>query len=187
MSNGRRLPREAETRNRGACAAAGRGDVAVRHDRWISRWLAVRPATEALAILEKARPLYKQFPDVHTQLRLHWLEAKISHNLGKLAEAESTLQQLWEEFRTRNLNHELLLVSIDLAETFARKGEPARAAELVQECYPLLVAWGLQKDALAAWLVFQDALARGQVGGIFRRVREYYYRHWTRPGAFEPA
>lgn len=29
---------------------------------------------EALAVLEQARPLYHQFPDAYTQLRLHWLE-----------------------------------------------------------------------------------------------------------------
>jgi ATP/maltotriose-dependent transcriptional regulator MalT len=139
---------------------------------------------EALAILNKARPLYKQFPDAYTQLRLHWLEAKIALNLGELAEAESTFQQLWEELRARDLNHELVLVSIDLAETLVQKGEPARAAELIQGCYPLLLAWGLHKDALAAWLVFQQVLAQGQAG-IFQRVREYYHRHWSRPGAFE--
>lgn len=141
---------------------------------------------EALAILDKARPLYKQFPDTYTQLRLHWLEAKISHNLGELAEAESTLQQLWDEFRARNLNHELVLVSIDLAETFAKKGELARAAELAEESYPILKSWGLHKDALSAWLVFQKALAHGHAEHIFHSVREYYYRHWIRPGRFEP-
>lgn len=140
---------------------------------------------EALAILEKARPLYKHFPDTYTQLRLHWLEAKISHNLGELTEAENTFTQLWEEFRTRNLNHELLLVSIDLAETFVKKGEPARAAVLVEECYPILKTWGIHKDALSAWLVFQKALAHNQIGSVFGRIREYYYRHWIRPTKFE--
>jgi len=77
---------------------------------------------EALVVLEKARPLYRQFPDTYTQLRLHWLEGKISYHIGALEEAESTFGQLWQEFRTRDLNHELLLVSIDLAETFVKKG-----------------------------------------------------------------
>lgn len=136
---------------------------------------------EALAVLEKARPRYAQFPDSYTQLRLHWLEGRIASNLGDLAEAESVFQQLWEEFRVRDLHHELVLLSIDLAEVLVKKGEINRAAELVEECYPILESWGLHRYALAAWLFFQQALAEHQVGDVFRKVRAYYRRHWARP------
>lgn len=144
-----------------------------------------RPA-EALAVLDRARPIYKQFPDKWTQLRLHWLEGRISANLGNLAEAEQIFQQLWEEFHARNLHHELVLISIDLAEVLVRKGEANRAAEMVEECYPVLQAWGLHRYALAAWIVFQEALAHGRAEGIFQRIREYYRRSWVRPVKFEP-
>lgn len=141
---------------------------------------------EALSVLDQARPLYKQFPDSYTQFRLHWLEAKISHNLGDVERAESILAQLWEEFRARDLNHELVLISIDLAETLVRKGEPSRAAELVGQCYPILEAWGLHRYALATWLFFQRAVSQEQAGGaFFRKIREYYLRHWVRPASFE--
>lgn len=136
---------------------------------------------EALAVLEQARPLYAQFPDSYTQLRLHWLEGRIAANLGDLAEAESVFQQLWEEFRVRDLHHELVLLSIDLAEVLVKKGETNRAAELVEECYPILESWGLHRYALAAWLFFQQALAEHQVGDVFRKVRAYYRRHWAQP------
>ena len=77
---------------------------------------------EALAVLEQARHLYEQFPDAYTQFRLHWLEARIAQKLGQLEEAESTFEQLWHEFRARDLRHELVLLSIDLAELFVEKG-----------------------------------------------------------------
>lgn len=137
---------------------------------------------EALAVLDRARPVYKQFPDKWTQLRLHWLEGRISAKLGDLSEAESIFGHLWEEFRVRNLHHELVLVSIDLAEVLVRKGEPNRAAELVAQCLPILQAWGLHRYALAAWVVFLNALEQGRLEGIFGRVREYYRRCWVRPG-----
>lgn len=140
---------------------------------------------EALAILDRARPLYHQFPDKWTQLRLHWLEGRISANLGDLSEAETIFGHLWEEFRARTLHHELVLVSIDLAEVLVRKGEPNRAAALVEQCYPILRAWGLHQYALAAWIVFQTALEQGQLAGIFRKIREYYRRYWSRPVSFE--
>lgn len=136
---------------------------------------------EALAVLEQARPLYANFPDSYTQLRLHWLEGRIASNLGDLAEAESVFQQLWEEFRVRDLHHELVLVSIDLAEVLVKKGETNRAAELVEECYPILESWGLHRYALAAWLFFQQALAEHRVEDVFKTIRAYYRRHWANP------
>jgi len=136
---------------------------------------------EALAVLDRARPIYKHFPDKWTQLRLHWLEGRISANRGDLTEAESVFSQLWEEFRARNLNHELVLVSVDLAEVLVGRGEPDRAAALVEQCYTIMQAWGLHRYALAAWTVFQKALVQGQVERVFGKIREYYRRHWVKP------
>ncbi len=144
---------------------------------------------EALAVLDRARPLYQQTQDDFTQLRLHWLEAKIAHRRGDLGEAETIFQQLWEEFRVRDLNQEVVLVSIELAEVLTKKGEAARAADLAAGCYSIMRSWGLHKDALAAWIVFQNALgalAEGKaLGDLFGKVQEYYRRHWVRPAAFE--
>jgi tetratricopeptide (TPR) repeat protein len=136
---------------------------------------------EALAVLDRARPLYKQFPDEWTQLRLHWLEGRIARNLGELTEAEDIYKQLWEELQARDLHHEFVLLSIDLAELLVFKGEPDRAAELVEQCYPILKTWGLHNDALAAWLVFRDSLAHHRMESLFPRIREYFRRHWVRP------
>jgi tetratricopeptide (TPR) repeat protein len=141
---------------------------------------------QALAVLERARPLYHQFHDDLIQLRLHWLEGRIAYRLGEHAEAEKIFVQLWDELHARNLHQEVALVTIDLAQVLAAKGEPARAAQLAAECYSIMRNWGLHKDALAAWLVFQDALSQGEIrGGIFGRVEEYYRRHWFRPARFE--
>jgi tetratricopeptide (TPR) repeat protein len=140
---------------------------------------------EALAVLEQARPLYQQFPDAYTQFRLHWLEARIAQKLGQLEEAESTFEQLWDEFRARDLRHELVLLSIDLAELFVEKGEARRAADLVAQTHPILKSWGLHRYALAAWLFFQRTLGEERTGEVFRRIREYYQRFWSRPRRFE--
>ncbi|MFY9825413.1 MAG: hypothetical protein WAM82_28820 [Thermoanaerobaculia bacterium] len=140
---------------------------------------------EALAVLDRARPLYRKFRDAFTQLRLHWLEGKIAANLGDLAGAESILGQLWEEFRVRDLNQEVVLVSIDLAEVLTWKGDLARAAELVGQCYSIMKSWGLHRDALAAWIVLQQTLAQGHgLADIFQRIEIYYRRHWVRPVTF---
>jgi tetratricopeptide (TPR) repeat protein len=141
-------------------------------------------SAEALVVLDRARPVYQQFPDKWTQLRLHWLEGRIASKIGDLAEAESIFGHLWEEFRARNLTHELVLVSIDLAEVFAAQGQTARAAQLVKDCYPIMQAWRLHRYALAAWIVFEKAVSQEHASEIFRRIRAYYRRYWIRPVAF---
>lgn len=58
-------------------------------------------------------------------------------------------------------------------------------AELAGQCYSIMKGWGLHRDALAAWLVLMQALARGQgLCDIFQRIETYYRRHWVRPAAF---
>ncbi len=145
---------------------------------------------EALAVLDRARPLYHQMADDFIQLRLHWLEAKIAHRRGDLSDAETIFQQLWEEFRVRDLNQEVVLVSIELAEVLTKKGEAARAADLAAGCYSIMRSWGLHKDALTAWIVFQNALSALTEGktleDLFGRIEEYFRRHWVRPAAFQP-
>jgi tetratricopeptide (TPR) repeat protein len=141
---------------------------------------------EALAVLERARPLYEQFEDELSQLRMHWLEGRIAARLGKLSEAESIFVQLWDEFHAQNLHQEVVLVTIDLAQVLTRMGEPARAAELAGQSFSIMKSWGLHKHALAAWIVFQDALARGRVlDDLFERVGDFYRRHWFVPGRFD--
>jgi tetratricopeptide (TPR) repeat protein len=137
---------------------------------------------EALAVLDRARPLYHQFPDKWTQLRLHWLEGRIAYRIGEYAQAESIFRQIWEEFRVRNLNLELVLVSIDLAQALSGKGELTQAAQLAAECYSIMHKWSLHKDALAAWIVFQDALEEGVLrSNVFREMEQYFRRHWFMP------
>lgn len=159
-------------------------DLCAQHDLALFLNDSGRPK-EALAVLDRARPLYKQFPDEWTQLRLHWLEGRIARNLGELEEAEDIYKQLWEEFQARDLHHELVLLSIDLAELLVFKGEPQRAANLVEQCYPVLKSWGLHSYALAAWLVFRDSLAQRRMDSVFTRMREYFRRHWVKPAELE--
>ena len=102
-----------------------------------------------------------------TQRRLHWVEGKIAYRLGEYDEAESIFSQIWEEFRVHNLNQEVVLVTIDLAQVLAAQDEPERAAQLAAECYSIMKNWGLHKDALAAWVVFQEALSRENVRSVF--------------------
>jgi tetratricopeptide (TPR) repeat protein len=143
---------------------------------------------QALAILDRARPLYGQFPDDWVQLRLHWLQGRIAHALEQFGEAAHILRQVQEDFRAWDLHRDFLLVSIDLAEAHVAAGETATARRRLAEVTPLLTSWSSHRNALAAWLLFQKTLeerseAGAAVGTLFSQLRLYYCRYWHVPTA----
>ncbi len=139
---------------------------------------------EAVEALEAARPFAKQFPDDWMQLRLQWLQGTIARALGQLTEAVSIFRQVWDEFRARDLRFDLVMVSIDLAEALAADGQCETAAQLVAEVHPILTSWRLPQHSLAAWLTFQQIVARQRRLDVFASVRLFYRRHWIRPADF---
>jgi tetratricopeptide (TPR) repeat protein len=144
---------------------------------------------EALAILDRARRLYRQFPDEWAQLRLHWLQGRVAHALGQFAEAVCILRQVREEFRARDLHRDFLMASIDQAEAHVAVGEIATAGRLLADVTPIMTSWNLHRGALAAWLLFQKALEeRGDLGAaalapLFDSLRLYHRRYWYVPTA----
>jgi tetratricopeptide (TPR) repeat protein len=139
---------------------------------------------EALAILERIRPLYRQFTDDWTQLQLCWLQGRVARALDQTGEAIHILRHVWEEFQARDRHVDFLMVSIDLAEAHTAAGEIATAGRLLAEVTPLMESWNLHRNALAAWLMFRQALERRQAAGaLFAQIRLYYRRHWHVPSA----
>jgi len=139
---------------------------------------------EALALLDRARPLYKQFPDDWTQLRLHWLEGKIARSLGHLDEAAHIFRQTWDAFRERDLHYEFVMTSIDLAETYVAQGSHATAIRLSAEVYSILGAWGVHRYASTAWLLLENALELRKADDLFAKIRLYFHRRWHNPIEF---
>jgi tetratricopeptide (TPR) repeat protein len=147
---------------------------------------------EALTFLELSRPLYKAFADSWTQLRLHWIEARLARSLGGLEEAEATLRKLWAAFGERNFVYEQTLVSIELAEVYTAQGKWGEAMRLVEEFYGVLEGWGMHREGLAFWILFSRSLtthARMRAtldAAAFRAAELYYHRAWRHPlGATE--
>ncbi len=144
---------------------------------------------EALAILDRARPLYRQFREEEVQLRLHWLQGRISHALALHAEAAEILRQVREEYRARDLRREFLLVTIDLAEAHVGQGDPETALRILQESTPTPADWKVHQNGLAAWLLFQKVLGEGRdregaaLDSLFDDVRLYFRRYWLVPSA----
>lgn len=145
---------------------------------------------QALAVLDRARPLYRQFQEEVVQLRLHWVQGRIAQGLQLFGEAAAIYRLVREELRVRELRREALLVTIDLAEARMGQGEAEAALQLFAETTPILVSWGdLHQNGLAAWLAAAKALGERRhaeaatVARLFAILRLYYRRYWRVPTA----
>jgi tetratricopeptide (TPR) repeat protein len=144
---------------------------------------------DALGVLDRALPLYHQFPDGWTQLRLHWLQGRVAYALGQFAEAASILWQVREEFCARDRHRDFLMISIDLVEAHVAARDTATALSFLAETTPILTGSNLHQNALAAWLAFQKALEErrdleaGALAPLFVDLRLYYRRSWHIPSA----
>jgi tetratricopeptide (TPR) repeat protein len=145
---------------------------------------------EALAVLDRIRPLYRQFQEDVVQLRLHWLQGRIAQGLQLFGDAVAIYRLVREEFRVRELRRETLLVTIDLAEAQVGQGEVDAASRLLAETTSLLASWeDLHRNGLAAWLAAAKALevrrheGAAALAKLFADLRLYYRRYWRVPSA----
>jgi tetratricopeptide (TPR) repeat protein len=130
--------------------------------------------TEALRLLENARPRYHQVGDQMSLLRLRWLEGKIASALGHFSEAEIFLRGVQRELIERELGYDAALLSLDLATIYARQGRSSEMRRLAEEMLPIFKSRDIHREALAALFVFQKAAEMERVTlGLIRDVTGY--------------
>jgi hypothetical protein len=141
---------------------------------------------EALETLELSRPLYRQFPDVWAQVRLRWLEGRISRSLGDLSEAEHIFRRCAERLLRQGLHLEYVLVSIDLAGVLAEQRRFTELIGLAIAVRDLLQAWHVHAQLSALWHVVaqqfrERRIQEGFEVGLFREMALHFRRHWCSP------
>jgi tetratricopeptide (TPR) repeat protein len=130
--------------------------------------------SEAMQLLESARPLYYQVGDQMSLLRLRWLEGKIASALGHFVEAEEFLRGVQRELIERELGYDAALLSLDLAAIYARQGRSAEMRHLAEEMLPIFKSRDIHREAIAALFVFQKAAEMERVTlGLIRDVTGY--------------
>jgi hypothetical protein len=146
---------------------------------------------QALDLLERSRPLYRECGDCEPLVLMPWLEARICRRLGELAAAEHGLAEAWHTCRAAGWQQELTLVSLDLAEAFTAQGKGRHALRLLGSCEASLRRWRMHGEGLAAWRLVVDAAGaagaedaaaegarRAQV--VLREAALYFRRAWRR-------
>jgi tetratricopeptide (TPR) repeat protein len=129
--------------------------------------------------LQRMRPLYGAHSGWLDWVKLHRLEGEIAAGLGDLVTAEATFQQIRQDLDDAGLPYQAALASLDLAGVWLRQGRTNEVRALVPEMVSTFRVLGVEREALSALYLLQDALERDQasleilrlVGGILRRLQ----------------
>lgn len=112
---------------------------------------------EALSLVTRARLLYLEIGDSLYLIRLQYTEGKIALNLGRLEQAEGMLREVRKSFIEKGMPHDAALASMDLTQVYARQRRHAEIRVLAQELVPIFQSLDLQREVLAAVILFQQA------------------------------
>jgi tetratricopeptide (TPR) repeat protein len=129
--------------------------------------------------LQRMRSLYAAHADWLNMIKLLRIEGEIAAGLGDLAAAEATLQQARKEFDEAGLGYEAALVCLDLAGIWLQQSRTAEVRSLASDVVSSFRVLGVEREALSALHLLQDALERDQatvevlrlVSGILRRLQ----------------
>ena len=138
---------------------------------------------EALALLAVTRPLYAELGDRMNLVRLQWVEGKIALVRGELARAEELLVAVGQELVARDLGYDAALLSLDLARIYARQGRGAEMRRLATEILPIFQSRDVQREVLAALIVFRQAAEMERVTlDLVQELGDYLKKCRETPG-----
>jgi hypothetical protein len=136
---------------------------------------------EAADQLEVDEPLYRFFPEPWAQLRLLWLQGDIAIGKGDHAAAERAYLETREGFIVQRMSYDAAMVSLDLAILYLQIGRLADVQQLAEEMIPIFQAQDVDREALAALRLFQEAARRQEL--TVEKVRELAV--WLRRAAVD--
>jgi tetratricopeptide (TPR) repeat protein len=129
---------------------------------------------EARDLVEAQRQRFASGRNPWSRLRLHWLEGRILHGLGEDATAERRLLEARDGFLAAGNDFNAALVSLDLAVLYLEQGRGGELKELAAGMGQAFRARQVQREEMAALLLFQQAVAAERVTAhAVRRLRGY--------------
>lgn len=135
--------------------------------------------SEAAGALSDNRDLFEEFPEPFLQLRIAWLEARIAAGTGHPDEAEKGFVAVRDEMAQRGHGYDAAMVSLDLALIYLDQGRTGELLRLAEEMHALFRAEEVHREALAAFLLFEEAARKEQLtseairslSALLKRVR----------------
>jgi tetratricopeptide (TPR) repeat protein len=155
-------------------AAEPRLVLAARHNLIAGLTETGRPQ-EALTLLEASRRLYQQVGDRLSLIRMTWLEGRIRLVLDDLESAEALLTDVRCRMIELGQAYDAALVSLDLAQVYARQRRGTEMRQLASEMLPIFQSREIRREALSAVLVFQKAAEiDGVTLGVLQQLRDIF-------------
>lgn len=131
-------------------------DLSARHSLMLYLHESGRPR-EARFLLKASAREFLRHGSPSLILRLRWLEGKIYHALGFLAEAEKVMTEARQGFIGLGAGFSAAAVSLDLAGVYAIQGRAAEIRSLAAEMLSIFRSRGLRREAIAALIALQQA------------------------------
>lgn len=116
----------------------------------------------ARSLLDDVRQLYERLGNSLGLLRVEWMAAEIDRELGMQERAERGLREVREQLIARGLAYDAALASLQLAELYASDDggqDPLKMQQLAVEMLPIFQSRSLHRSALAALILFREAIA----------------------------
>ncbi len=118
---------------------------------------------EATPLVEEAQRLAEQLGNEIDLIRTTWLTANCLAGLGQRQEALVKLEQVRQEFETREHPFDYGLASLDVALLYREEGRFAEIKILAAEILKIFTAQQVHREALAAVILFQEAAEKERV------------------------
>lgn len=134
---------------------------------------------EAAGLLPQVGELSREVGQPLDQVRLRWVEGRVSFGLHRRDAAEALYREVRDQFERRGMSYDVALVSLDLAILLAEAGRSEELKELAADLRAAFEALAVPRETLAAFLLFEHAcreervtaqLAR-QLGGLLEQNR----------------
>jgi tetratricopeptide (TPR) repeat protein len=147
-------------------------------------------AEEAHAYLESLSSQYDEYPEDRTiQIQRQWLEGLILAGIGRTDESIDKLTRIRRLFVEEDQAYDTAQVTLDLSGILLAAGETNEVKRLVQEMYPIFRSQDVHRQAIAALVLFEQAVTQeAATVALARDVGRYLARARNNPYLrFEPA
>ena len=133
--------------------------------------------SEATQLVEQVRELATDLGDEVFLIRVIWLEGRITAGLGEFFKARELLVRARRDFSLRDMAADAALALLEEAAILLDAGRTLEVKELTRELPWILRSKGVNREALAALQLFQEAAERETATAeMVRRVLNFLYR-----------
>lgn len=132
---------------------------------------------EAAAGLEDTRKLCERLDYPIDRIRLEQLQGMVMQGLGRRLEAERCFRSALQGMLAEGLHYDAALVGLDLAALLSQQNRHAEVRELAAAMLPVFTSHRIHREAIAALLVFQEAVKREQLSAQLVEELSAYLRN----------